>query len=368
MALATVIFALTMMAVIGSIGIAIGVQEARIGSNSRYSAKAFGAAEAGIALQLAQWKVSKFDTLTPGDSTVVSAGAIGGGYYSGVVRRLSTPVFVVTMTGTEHQNSSQTQTRLGQVVLVRKPHISIKGALTTSGSVTVGGNSMVSGTNTAPSGWTGCPPGGSLPGITVPNANQVTVNGNATSITGTGPNPSLASDTTINTSTFQNFGSTTYSQLAAGADIQLPGGPTINGIGPVLNGNGSCNSAVTANWGDGLNPSGACGGYYPVIHIASGVTINGGQGQGILLVDGDLKLSGGFTFFGIVITTGTFDATGNGGNGATVYGAVLAQNANISTNVVNGGAQIQYSSCVVQAALAGAATASPLNGRGWFTQ
>lgn len=362
-ALATVLFAMTILGVIAAGALAIGSQEAKVGDNARYSAKSFNAAEAGVAEQLAAWNTSKFDTLTPGDSVTVAAAAIGGGYYSGVVKRLSTPVFVVMMTGSERQTNGLTQARVGQVVVVRAgASIVPKAAITTEGTVQVSGNADISGMNTAPPLWTGCASGPSVPGISVPNASNVSVKGNST-VTGSGTPPSVAQDTTIHASTFTNLGGTTYTQLASSAGIQLAAG-TYNGMAPAYNASGSCNTSVSTNWGDGQTPTGACGTYFPVIHIAGTANITGGEGQGILLVDGDLKLAGGFTFFGIVIVQGTFDPSGNG----TIYGAVMAQNSANSTDKMAGNGEVQYSSCAVAAALAGdAASAQPLAARGWFT-
>src|SRR5256885_8676651 len=43
----------------------------------------------------------------------------------------------------------------------------------------------------------------------------------------------------------------------------------------------------------------------------SNATINGVQGQGILLVDGSLSVQGGFQWFGITIIRGTFSTAGD---------------------------------------------------------
>jgi hypothetical protein len=82
-------------------------------------------------------------------------------------------------------------------------------------------------------------------------------------------------------------------------------------------------------------------------------------------VEGDLEIRGGYTFFGIIITQGTF-STGNGTN--TIIGAVMASNAADLSQSFLGTSTIQYSSCAVQRAVlnnAALSRARPLDERSW---
>src|SRR3989454_12548566 len=63
---------------------------------------------------------------------------------------------------------------------------------------------------------------------------------------------------------------------------------------------------------DGENPAGKCASYFPIVHILGSASINGVQGQGILLVDGSLDVQGGFQWFGITIVRGTLKTAGGG--------------------------------------------------------
>ncbi len=69
-------------------------------------------------------------------------------------------------------------------------------------------------------------------------------------------------------------------------------------------------------------------------------------GYGVLLVDGDLELGGGFVWYGLVLCTGVMTFNG-GGAGVNIRGAVLAN----QTVAINGGLDIQYDSCMVDNAL-----------------
>jgi hypothetical protein len=88
-------------------------------------------------------------------------------------------------------------------------------------------------------------------------------------------------------------------------------------------------------------------------------------GQGILLVDGDLQLAGGFTFMGIIIVQGTF-TTGSGTN--RVYGSVMASNSADLTQSMSGTGEIHYSRCTIMRAVlnnAALSRARPLAQRSW---
>ncbi len=78
-----------------------------------------------------------------------------------------------------------------------------------------------------------------------------------------------------------------------------------------------------------------------------GLKLQNVVGYGILLVDGDLELGGGFVWNGLVLCTGVLTFNG-GGAGVNIRGAVLAN----QTVAINGGLDIGYDSCAVENALA----------------
>jgi len=77
-----------------------------------------------------------------------------------------------------------------------------------------------------------------------------------------------------------------------------------------------------------------------------GLKLQNVTGYGVLLVEGDLTLGGGFAWYGLVLCTGTMTFNG-GGAGVNIRGAVLAN----QTATINGGLDIQYDSCMVDNAL-----------------
>ena len=78
----------------------------------------------------------------------------------------------------------------------------------------------------------------------------------------------------------------------------------------------------------------------------NGLKLSGVTGYGILLVEGDLILGGGFNWNGLILVTGTLVFNG-GGSGINIQGAVLAN----QTIDINGGIDIKYDSCMVDNSL-----------------
>jgi hypothetical protein len=73
------------------------------------------------------------------------------------------------------------------------------------------------------------------------------------------------------------------------------------------------------------------------------LTIQNGTGYGLLLVQGDLEMGGGFVWNGLVLVSGNVSFNGGAG-AANVRGAVLGG----AFNSVNGGVDIAYDSCTIQ--------------------
>jgi len=77
-----------------------------------------------------------------------------------------------------------------------------------------------------------------------------------------------------------------------------------------------------------------------------GLKMQNVTGYGILLVEGDLVLGGGFDWNGLVVCTGVLTFNG-GGSGVNISGALLAK----QTITMNGGVDIRYNSCAIKKAM-----------------
>jgi hypothetical protein len=76
-----------------------------------------------------------------------------------------------------------------------------------------------------------------------------------------------------------------------------------------------------------------------------GLTLSNVTGYGLLLIEGDLTLGGGFNWNGLILVTKTLTLNGGGGagNDINISGAVLSN----QTTDVNGNVNIQYDRCMI---------------------
>jgi hypothetical protein len=378
-ALAVAIFALVIIGALVAGTFFAGRLEQRSGLNTLFAAQAAEAAEAGTAMAQEDWVSAKMAARPLTTDTVVALNAAlgGGAFYTTTVSRLSASTFLIRSEGQRQSPNGLVLSRrlVGQVVRIIVPTIDIQGALTLQGSLTLSGTAEISGADHIPTGWGGScgAVADSVAGIRS-NSNDVTTNGaNCSGLNCVSGSPQLLVDTTVNNSTFTDFGSTTFDELAAAANIVLGSG-TYNGIAPdsslvpvgsPLGTRGACRVSNNRNWGEpytGVGTYTQCFDYFPIIYATGNVKINGGRGQGILLIDGDLELAGGVEFYGPVIATGRVRSAGTGGH---VYGGVMAQNVELDPNVITGNSVINYSACAVQRALLGAGTVRPIAERSW---
>ncbi|HSB55927.1 MAG TPA: hypothetical protein VLD58_16305, partial [Gemmatimonadales bacterium] len=326
-ALALALFAMVISTLLITAVFYIARIEQRMGNNRIATTQAREAAEAGLSTVLANWSTSAYNTMANGAVLTIPQTTIGGGAsYSGSLRRMTPTTFLIQVEGAYRVGGQiLTRRQLARIVRLNQPAINMRAAVTTRVGISVSGSSQVSGVDSIPAGWGGsCPaPGATQPGIRDSSGN-VTTSGacsGASCITG---NPRIQTDPSVNSGTFNQFGDVGFSDLAALADKTISG--TINGIGPTINTGPpvSCRIGDLTNWGDPLNPAGACGSYFPIIYAPGDVRLSGGWGQGILLVAGDLEIAGGVEFYGPVIVQGRIRSTGTGGH---IFGGLMAANA-----------------------------------------
>lgn len=364
-ALAVAIFAIV---VIGTLIAGIffaSMQQSRMARNQQLQANAMAAAEYGMNRTLAaDWRGSSWNTMAVGrvDSTSNSYSSNGATARVRVTRigNANVPLFLVASEGTSGTVlGARARRRASSVISLQPFQVNILGALTTRGATKIGGSSNINGHDTPYAGWS-CPAAGpSLPGIASGDSSQITTPGcaNFSCVNGSPKvqQNALASDT----STYMNFGNgVTWAKLTAMAKI-VTGGPS----GPSVS-NGVCNTSIPGNWGDPNRgtPAGACEDYFPILYAPGDLSVQGGYGQGILLVEGNLHVTGGFQFFGPVIVKKDLDTQGTGGH---FNGGVMAANVNLAQNVVLGNAVITYSSCILSKVLQSSATPTLMNDRAW---
>jgi hypothetical protein len=108
---------------------------------------------------------------------------------------------------------------------------------------------------------------------------------------------------------------------------------------------------------------GECGDHFPHVHSGGDLKVSGGRGQGMLVVDGDLELVGGFVFAGVIVVRGRLRI---GGIGTAVTGAVVVANEEQGLIAIGGTAVIRYSKCAIDRALAASGSPELLRSRSGF--
>lgn len=370
-ALPVAVFALVVVGVLVTGGFYMARQESRIGVASEKGTTAFYIAERGVSEVLESWNSSTMGKLGVQESTVRTA-ATEEGRYRVTVTKLSDWLYFLNSQGTVTRGGAVldgASRTVGTLAKIRTIDMRPRAALTTVGGLTVGGSSEVVGNDSIPEGWDGiCDPtkAQDAPGILIDDVTEISSAGSQFEILG---DPPLAQDPTLTSDDLLTFGDFPWEELVAMATVKLPHGVSVTQTEPdsvLVGGHWVCNTGRWDNWGDPMNPGGACGNHFPVIYVnGSGRIQSGDYGQGILLVEGDLTLTGGYSFFGPVVVRGTVSTTGTG---AHFFGGLIAANVELETTTVLGDALVQYSSCTVTRALlnnAGVAIARPLAQRSW---
>jgi hypothetical protein len=358
MALAVAIFVLVVIGALVAGALFVGTQEERVSANSARLEKSFRMAELGVAEVIGGWSANRttYNRMRPFplDTTKLTwrNTTNKSGSYSGNIYKLTNSTYLLDIIASDTASRAGmireggARQRLGVVLRILPLQVDLQAALTVGGPVVFGGgNVFVKGQDTPPpvaANWSSC--GAAVPtiaGVRAKNAGDV-----ANSSGQVSGNPNVLITPSMDSTTFTQFGPTSYAQLASTANIVLPGGsyaPT-----PAVSA-GTCNTAVTTNWGDGANHANPCGTYFPIIRLTGNTTLTGGQGQGILLADGNITLSGSFTFYGLVIAKGGFSTVPGGSS--KIYGSVMAQSINLATTAFNGDVVINYSNCALTQAL-----------------
>ena len=388
MALTLAVFGLVVIGALVAGSFFVGQVEQVSGRNTVWASQAGEAAEAGLGYAMSNIiDPAEYEALpvwspaTPTEYVTSGTGVSANLVYTDSIRRLNNTVFLVRSTGRRLSAGGQvlaTQT-LAQFMRLAKPTIGVNAAVTVQDPINFNGNSFeVDGYNGYPPGWGGsdCPTGAPEGS----NADDVV---GIRSSTGTGvtatdddnvagfPTNDVSNDPTVTSETFRNFLDYTYNTLASQPDVKLlPLATPYNGVAPVIDGTQSptvCDKNAPLNFGEPHRDVGSvtqCYSYFPVVH-GTGTELkfaSGTRGQGILLVDGDFELVGGFEWSGLIIVRGQMKITGTGNK---INGAILTEGVDVLTaGGIGGNAQVTFSQCAIDRAVNGAAQPSPVS-RGW---
>jgi hypothetical protein len=362
-ALPMALFTLVIAAVMITAVFYVGRLEQRMGNNSIASTQAFEAAETGVSTALSGWSSSAYNSLSIGSTVVLPPQTVArNAVQSTTIRRLNGSMFLIQSEGRfAIAGTVITRRQVARLVRQNLPFMDPSGALVTRLGMDINGSALVNGRDSLPPGWG--PYCGSLWSMRTAisdSAGLVTTSGPcASQACLTGNPPYETAPQAVTTSQFQDYGTETFSSLSASADKIVSG--TLGSLGPTFDAGSPapCRLDDLQNWGDPLNPASTCGQYWPVIYAPGDLTLNGGWGQGLLLVQGNLTLAGPVQFYGIIIVNGTISGTGGQVIGALLIYNEFGQPATVS------GTQVYWSHCAITRALEGAAKPIPIRDRSW---
>jgi hypothetical protein len=364
-ALAVAVFALVVIGALVAGVFFAGKLEQQTGQNMLYAAQANEAAEAGLTKITADvtpqalLAMAISPTAAPAYTTT-SFGSYGS--YATGIRRLSDEVWLVQSLGTRVNASGTEIARqtLGQLIRLKEAEFTVNAALSARGNVKITGGAEVTGIDQIPPLWGGfgvsCPPTANTTGI---RYNDGSVSG-ASQVDGV---PPTQADANLTAAKMQSD----FDKLKALATLIMTNGNPAATVPQYVAGNpNKCDTSKENNWGEPTVKTDPCFDYFPIIYYKGDLKLQGDRGQGILLVEGDLTITGSMIFYGPVFVTGVLSAAGNNKQGAKFYGGVVAGNVLLDdVSKLSGQATIEYSSCAIKRALQNSANPTPLNERSW---
>ena len=334
----------------------MATHEQRTGTDVLSTTRALSAAELGVDAAMAGWNREWNVIMRRGDRRAIPAPHHEGATATVEITRLDNQLFVISSEG----RSGPARRVVRRFVALSVAEPMLRGAAMLGGSATIEGTTQIDGTDRSPDGWM-CPdPGPALAGVATPDSILVSTSACTSGACVAGSPPIHADSALREPSTFLRLGDLDWSDLVQRANVVADAS-----VSPApVDRDGVCDVENPRNWGEPRRTGGGvCLHHFPVIHAPADLTIDGGRGQGILLVEGDLTIQGGFTFSGIVMVRGALRTATGGGRltGALSIAATDSSGASSLRDLA-----VQLSGCAVYAAMVGSAVPLPVIERSWF--
>ena len=353
-ALAVVLVALVVVAALGA-GAALAARESNRSASDdlarvRAESRAWGSLEHAVR----EWDRRR---------NVLAVGAVDSGAGAAdprdVVRvvRLDRTRFLVEASARERSAApgaaGQAERTASSLVRLAPPTVAALAAITSGGTLSVFDHAAVDGRDVPPPGWTDCAtPTSDTAAVATAAAGAVHPAPQST-IGGALKQHSAAADT----ASYAAFGADDWTTLAARADVVVGSGPSV----PTPRASAStCALAVDA-WSEPMRGGGAvdaCTTTFPIVVAPNGLALDGGRGQGMLLVNGDLVLNGSVTYAGVIVVRGALRADVGA---LRLHGALLVQGG----GALGAGSLVQFSRCAIERAMDGIARASAARRHSW---
>jgi hypothetical protein len=371
-ALAVAVFALVVIGALVAGTFFSGQLEQQTGQNTMYAMQAGEVAEAGLTDVVTTTKAAALIALPVAPSapqawTDFSFAGVPNVSAARTITRLTDKLFLVESMGarTDAAGTRLAVRSLGQLIRLYEAEIPIKAGLTALGNVKLAGGASVSGNDAIPPAWLQavtdgeitCPPAESQAGVRF-NLGSVSGSDQATG------SPAILADPTLTAAKMKSD----FDKLKVLATLTISSENPVAAL-PRYTGNpAKCDTSPLQqmNWGEPTLKTDPCFDYFPIIYRNGNLKLQGDRGQGVLLVEGDLTITGSMIFYGPVFVTGILSAAGNSTQGAKFYGGVIAGNVDLDDlTKITGGAVVDFSSCALQRALQNSATPGALSERSW---
>jgi hypothetical protein len=355
---------LTALTLLAATGLMLARLENRSADQTLAMAQATAAAEGGLEVAAGNWPTESWDTLPPGATVASGGGASNRQLHADSITHLGALLYLQSGSAEVNDAGGHQLARatVGRWMRIEPPGFPDRGAITARGPLELGGGMSVDGGDHVPPGWGGvCPPSASTaPAVTDSTGPPVFSSGciGGSCLTGS---PGFVVDSTVSDSLLSTYGRWNFTNLRAAANQQLTG--LVSSPGPVVDpATGRCDPSAATNFGEPIDSSSRCFGFFPIVSVSSGSRIEGGRGQGVLLADGDLELADGFDFYGVVVVAGRLTIAGAG---TRVTGLVLLMHGPSDTARLTGVGSVALSRCAIARAEGRSTPLRPLSGRSW---
>ena len=325
-AVATALFTLVVIGALAMGTLFAATHERRAGTDALHQARAVMAAEWGVEQVIAMWRREWNGALARGHGRTWTRATSEGARLVIGVTRLADDLFLVT----SEARAGPARRQVARAVRLDVRDPPLVAALVATGALDTTGVTAVDGLDRAPPQWDCPPPAMAIPAIAI-----------------------------TDTASALRFGHFDWAALVGAANTSLT--VRVSDVAPRASGE-ECDTGVAENWGEpNRSNGGPCTGYYPVIHAPSDLVVDGGRGQGILIVEGNLTIQGGFEFAGAVLVRGAVIA---GPGGGRILGTMSIASQGATPSSVDG-ISIGFSRCATRKALLGIAMPIAVVERSW---
>lgn len=343
-------------------------QEVRIGREALRQEQTLAAAENALVGAIRGWDPDYAAALMPGELNELSVVQHGD-----ITIRLTLlkanliDYLLLADASTSPSSSGVSRRRIGMSLQLDIPDLRETAALEFHWPLEGSENAMlhdgmrISGVDQPPESWPECGPASTdIAGIMT--ADSTAVEPGCTAVGCVAGSPPVLGSPLAGVGGSGAFADATWSALVARTWFRLSGGGDIGSrdrpIRPELT-DGRCDRLIQHNWGDPARLT-DCASFFPTVHVLGDLVLDAGSGQGVLLVEGDLTLTGGVSYFGVVLVRGSLRSTDGGGR---ITGVVQVA-GETGTSSLGPGTSITYSRCALLTALAASAGPRPIS-RSW---